>query len=168
MQKISTFNILNQSKGFTLIEIMLAIIILSIGLLAAAHMQVSAIDANAMSSETTIALNLAEDLMEDLLERKKDPSNELDDVTAANNGLNIGNFGGNQLDSLTIIDHAQNNLDAAGVINGQAIGPSFRRIWNIADSPAGFAELNDTKVICVIVTWNGDNQRVRLLGVRSE
>jgi type IV pilus assembly protein PilV len=59
----------NRQSGFTVLETLIAVSILTVGLLAIAKMQVSAIWGNAMSGNTTAALTLAEEKMEDLLEK---------------------------------------------------------------------------------------------------
>ena len=54
-------------SGFTLLEVLVGICILSIGLLGVAKMQVTAIKGNYFSGHTTSALMLAEQKMEDIL-----------------------------------------------------------------------------------------------------
>ena len=57
----------NMASGFTLIEVLIAISILSIGLLAVASMQVSAIRGNSHARGVTEATTLAQDRLEKLL-----------------------------------------------------------------------------------------------------
>jgi prepilin-type N-terminal cleavage/methylation domain-containing protein len=57
----------NMASGFTLIEILIAISILSIGLLAVASMQVSAIRGNSHARHVTEGVTLAQDKLEELL-----------------------------------------------------------------------------------------------------
>ena len=56
----------NQS-GFTLLEVLIAISILTVGLLGVAQMQIMGIQGNYFSGNTTAALALAEEQMEGLL-----------------------------------------------------------------------------------------------------
>ena len=56
----------NQS-GFTLLEVLIAISILTVGLLGVAQMQIMGIKGNYFSGNTTTVLALAEEKMEDLL-----------------------------------------------------------------------------------------------------
>lgn len=58
---------LNNKKGFTLIEVMIAMVVLSIGLLGAGAMQLSAIKGNANASKLTEATNLATSQVENIL-----------------------------------------------------------------------------------------------------
>ncbi len=59
-------NDMETEKGFTLVEVMLAISILSIGLLAIASMHVSSIDGNSNSRRLTEAMNYTQDKLEEL------------------------------------------------------------------------------------------------------
>jgi type IV pilus assembly protein PilV len=54
---------LNQ-KGFTLIELLIGLIILAIGLLGIAGMQITSVKGNIFSSSVTQAVNLAQDKLE--------------------------------------------------------------------------------------------------------
>lgn len=54
-------------KGFTLIEMLIAISIFAIGFLAVASLQISAGKNNRTASETTAAVNIASDRMEQLM-----------------------------------------------------------------------------------------------------
>lgn len=58
--------IMRQTRGFTIVEVMVAIFILSVGLLAAATMQVSAIRGNQMGNDVTQATFIAQDKLEQL------------------------------------------------------------------------------------------------------
>lgn len=57
--------ILKYNKGFTIIEVLVALSIFSIGLLALATMQISAIRTNGFAYRVNIATLLAQDLLED-------------------------------------------------------------------------------------------------------
>ena len=50
------------NQGFTLLEVLVAIVIVSIGLLAVAGMQTTAITANASARDATIAIQFAEEM----------------------------------------------------------------------------------------------------------
>jgi len=54
------------TKGFTLLEVLVAIVIFAIGFLAVASMQVSAIHGNSFGNEVTQATFLAQDKLEQL------------------------------------------------------------------------------------------------------
>lgn len=131
------------SSGFTLLEVLIAISILTIGLLGVASMQASAIRGNYFSDNTTTALCLAEDKMEDLMGRDFDDA-DLVDATAANNG---------DLESITTVDF-QETVNAAGQV---VAGGEYRRIWNIADSADP-----QMKTVTVVITWERNMHRLSL------
>ncbi len=140
---------MKNNKGFTILEVLVAISILTIGLLAVASMQVSAIRGNNLSTKVTCALALAEDKMEYLLGLDyNDPS--LQDRVLGNNA---------DLSTITSgsVDYEEPNIDEAG-----AEGGLYRRIWNISDDDP---EPNN-KAITVIVTWNQDKQKVSISSVK--
>jgi len=65
----------NNEKGFTLLEIMISTVILTIGLLAIGIMQISAIDGDAKAKEMTEAGTMAMDQLETLLAGNYDDIN---------------------------------------------------------------------------------------------
>jgi type IV pilus modification protein PilV len=99
--------------GFTLIEVLIAIVILTFGLLAVGSMQVSAIRGNFMGGNTSIALSLASEKMEQLLNadfNSTDTNTDLRDSVTGNNGT---------LSSTTSVDH-QENISEEGVVGANA------------------------------------------------
>jgi type IV pilus modification protein PilV len=77
MMKPSTKCLTDQKNemGFTLIEILFAMVIFAIGFLAIASMQISAGKSNRTASERTFAANIASDHMERLMSLSFDDSN---------------------------------------------------------------------------------------------
>jgi len=68
IQKVfSKKKVCDNQSGFTLLEVLIAISILTVGLLGVAQMQIMGIRGNYFSGNTTAALSLAEEKMEDLL-----------------------------------------------------------------------------------------------------
>ena len=135
--------------GFTLIEVLIAIVILTFGLLAVGSMQVSAIRGNFMGGNTSIALSLASEKMEDLLNKDFNHADLTDSVTG-NNGT---------LSSVTSVDH-QENISEEGVVGANAY---FRRIWNIADQTSPI-----TKNVMVIVTWDNNRHRISIASIKRQ
>lgn len=153
---VSKKNNLNHQSGFTLIEVLVGITILTIGLLGVAKMQISAIRGNSMSSCTSAALSLAEEKMEGLMVTSFNDAS-LDDDEAGNNS---------DLTSITTIDHEEtDNIDETGGINARG---RYRRIWNIADHPATGEDLPTMKSVTVIVTWENDKHRVLLSSIKPQ
>ncbi len=85
-----------QTQGFTLIELMVALFILSVGLLGMIKMQMSSIQGNAFSGRMTTAIALAQDQMEILINQDLDP---WADVTGT---LNDPTLMGRQYDGYTV------------------------------------------------------------------
>jgi len=73
-------NIVN-NKGFTLIEVLVAIVIVSIGLLAVAGMQNTAIYGNASSRDATYAIQLAEEMVDRIRVNAGDTPEIYDNIT---------------------------------------------------------------------------------------
>lgn len=137
-------------KGFTIIEVLIALVILVVGLLSLASLQLGAIRGNHLSNNITIALALSEDKMEELLGMYYESPALQDLVTGNNDDLRRIEPGW--------IDNEELNIDETGKEND---GP-FRRIWNIADNKP----IDDNKTISVIVLWDNDNHRVSLTSVK--
>lgn len=140
---------LDKQGGFTLIEVLIAISILTVGLLGVASMQISAMKGNYFSDKVTTALCLAEEKMEDLL--AKDFSDaDLSDSNILNN---------TNLASTTSVD-SQENVNAAGQV---VAGGFYRRIWNIRDDTDPVM-----KTVAVIVTWDNNRHRVSVTSIKEQ
>jgi type IV pilus modification protein PilV len=133
--------------GFTLIEVLIAIVILTVGLLAVGTMQISAIRGNFMGGNTSIALSLASEKMEDLLNKDFNHA-DLGDGVSANNST---------LTSTTSVDHEENISEEGAV----GTGAFYRRIWNIADQSSP-----TTKNVMVMVTWENNKHRVSIASIK--
>lgn len=144
----------HRERGFTLIEIIVAISLFSIGLLAVASMQVSAIRGNNLAGGVTEATSWVSDLMEKLMILPYDHANLVDTDSDGTNqdpdGDGIDNDGGDfGLDDVTAVtaDH-------------QVSRGKYTVYWNIAVD----AEAQDTKTVSVIVTWadHGIQKRISM------
>jgi prepilin-type N-terminal cleavage/methylation domain-containing protein len=136
-------------QGFTLLEILIAVATLTVGFLAVGAIQISSIRGNATSANTSIALALASDKMEDLLNRGlNDPI--LTDRTRANDG---------NLASISTVDFEE-RLNEQGQVTA---GGFYRRIVNVADN----TPVATLKTIAVIVTWENNKHRVALSCIKS-
>lgn len=128
------------SDGFTLLEVLIAISILVVGMLAAGQMQLMAIRGNSFSGSSTEAVNLAQRQLETLI-RTDYYDADLVDTTAANNG---------DLTSTVTVDHQQN------------MG-KYSIIWNVSDDDP----IPDTKAVVVIVTWENGRHARTLKHIKS-
>ena len=127
-----------KQEGWTLIEVLVAIVILCVGLLAVGTMQISAIRGNFMGGNTSIALTLASQKMEDLLNRN------YTDAALANGA------------------HTEQVSDS-GVV---AAGGFYRRDWTITDTVTGASNWPTMKEITIIVSWEGNRHRVTISSMR--
>ena len=135
--------------GFTLLEVLFAITIVAIGLLALATLLSNAMRGNNSAASYTIAANLAGDRLEKLMSPNTSPS-QLDDRD------------GDGLDGLKDIDFDgkdQTTSDADYALEGQTLnGRSFDIFWNVAaDTPQP-----GNKTVCLIITWNERGKKKRL------
>jgi type IV pilus assembly protein PilV len=121
-----------QEKGFTLLEVMIALFILAFGLLAIATMQATAIKSNSQAMGLTEAANLAQDRMEKLINLfyTHDDLNDTDGDGPG--GLDHTGAGADH----TIVWTAPN-------------GVTYTVYWNIAaDEP-----IQNVKTIRMVVRW---------------
>ena len=157
--------------GFTLLEVLVALFIFAIGMLAVASMQAQSIKGNTFSDLLTVATTLAEGKMEELMSLDSTHP-ALQDSNPANNGNLLGATdtsgatGSGQWDAHCDDvngDGSPDLLNRQGSASGQ--GPFlFRRIWNLASNyPAtGFT------TVVVIVQWRDQrgNHQVYASSVR--
>ena len=80
----------NNTKGFTLIEVMIAIALLTLGILGVMTMQIQAIQANSVGFDRTKANAIARSFMEELKRLPFDDTNLTDTNNNKSNGLNDG------------------------------------------------------------------------------
>lgn len=142
----------DSERGFTLLEVIAAISIFTVGLLAVASMQVSALKGNAFAGGVTEATTWLSDQMEKLMvlpfnhaqlaDTDKDGTNQ--DSEADGIDDDGGNFG---LEDATVAsaDH-------------QAIRGRYTVYWNVAQRE----EIEDTKTVNIIVVWTDHGLQKRI------
>ena len=138
----------SNQKGFSLIEILIAITVFAIGILAVGNMQITAIKGNSFANDLTKATTLAQDRMEELI--------GLSYTDTLNNDTNANGKAG--LDDANVItaDHSNPNNPVDG---------RYNIFWNIAtDYP-----INNTKEIRIIVRWTdrGAQKRVSITSMKA-
>jgi len=141
------FTVNGDENGFTLIEILIAMTIFAIGILAVGAMQISAIKGNTFSNDLTEASTIAQDQVELLISKDfSDP--DLVDVNGD------GTAGIDNPNRTTIITGGNALLPVGGAgqaDHGQVVnlqGLNYMVYWNIADLSSS------AKQIRVIVAWN--------------
>lgn len=141
---------LSDKKGFTLIEVLVAVTIVSIGLMAIAGMQSTAISGSRSANDLTIAIQLAEEMVERIrINGGGSPEGY--------NGIDTSNSCAGSDPALGDCTQWKNRLAEAnsGILN--AVGT----ITVTADSPA-----SDMAKVIVTVTW-GNSGVIGLAGQRS-
>jgi type IV pilus assembly protein PilV len=124
-----------RESGFTLLEVIVAISILTVGILAIASMQVSAIRGNSFAAGATEGATWCADRLEKLIELPwGDPL--LQDADGD---------GAAGLDDISFDNNPGTQADA----DFQATEGRYTIHWNVADN----AVTSNTRTITVIVTW---------------
>ncbi len=131
-ESMSPTNRAGGQAGFTLLEVILAIAVLSFGLLAVATMQVSGIRGNAFAGDVTQGVTWAGDIAEKLLQKGLQDYNDPDLLDSDGDGVS-----GLDHDSQADADHAETH-------------GRYQVYWNVAEDHL----LEGTKTVQVIVTWD--------------
>lgn len=125
---------LSKEKGFSLVEMMVAVCIMAIAFAGLATMEIACINGNSIASNVTMGITLAQDKMEELNSVDyNDP--RVDDVNASNNA---------DLRNDANVDFSETGIDEEGKPGG-----IYDRIWNIAEDTPSTGQ----KTIVVLVTW---------------
>ncbi|MBI5236391.1 MAG: type IV pilus modification protein PilV [Deltaproteobacteria bacterium] len=140
---------MNNQKGFTLLEVLVAIGIVSVGLLAVASMQTTALQGNTSARDVTIAVQLAEEMLDRIRVNGG--------VTPVNyNGIDTNN---NCATPVGLTDPVLGDCTQwrARLLDTTGLGlPGARGVVSVtADSP-----IAKTAAISVTITWG-------LLGTRT-
>lgn len=131
---IVNVTITKKQNGFTLIEVLIAMTIFAIGILAVAFMQVTAITGNSFSCNLTGATTLAGDRMDALMNLDYNNHPDLSDADG---------------DGLAGLDHATGvTADHNRTYTGET-NVVYNVFWNVADSIPN----PGAKTVRMIVTW---------------
>jgi len=149
-------------RGFTLVEIMVATVVLSIGLLASASMQLSAVHVNSSANGITAATNLAQGRLEELMALQytqafTDPNLIGDDAVEGtpepftdSNSNELWDFGESYIDS-----NGNSVWDASHVEPNPP--PGYTITWSVIDN----RPVEHAKFIRIYVT--GHNKKKTIL-----
>jgi type IV pilus assembly protein PilV len=157
-QLILKFNICHNNQGFTLIEIIVAMVIFAIGILSVAALQTKATKGNISANRSTRAFTWCSDRMEMLMSLPYTDAN-LDD------GLHSESDGDFDQSTDLIDNDYDGEIDEAGENGNIEIEWTVVDNDGIAPNPPEF-----TKTITVRVTWTtpmGQEKTVNLRTVRA-
>ena len=128
--------VIKNQKGFTLLELLIALVIFAVGILGVAKMQVSSIGENSHAMRITEAATISASELENLI------GVPFDDVALADNSSSGANAGVTGLD----------NTDASGKLadGGPIAQGNYTIFWNVADD----YPVLGTKLIRVITRRN--------------
>lgn len=133
-------NKLKTESGFTLLEVMVALLLLVVGLLAHMAFTVSIIRTNNNSGNYTEASALAQDKLEELTHLPFSHADLADTNPGNNSSKGLLSF------TPTDIDHQETNIDEKGNAGGR-----YTRTWNVWNVST------KKKEIVVIVNWRSAN-----------
>ena len=154
MKRISTYE-----QGFTLIEILIAITVFAIGILAVGKMQITAIQGNSRANQLTEAVTLAQSKIEELISLNyNDPLLADGDLDGTNQDSSNDDGIDDSGNDFGLNDDNNTIGNADGTDQYQIPGNlQYNIFWNIApDEPT-----TDTKIIRVIVTWRSHGGLMR-------
>ena len=134
------------SKGFTVIEVLIALAILSVGILALVSMMIQVVKANAFSDKMTEAAALVQDKMEEL--RRLQYTD--DQLTNRGDNNDVSTDAQGTLALFTSPDHSDAEPDGDPTPS-VTLSPTLQRVWNVADDTPN-AKM---KTVTVIVGWQG-------------
>ncbi|SPD72356.1 hypothetical protein PITCH_A130008 [uncultured Desulfobacterium sp.] len=155
-------------KGFTLVEAMIAVVVLSVGLFAAASMQIKAVDVNSSADRYTDAVNIAQAVLERLLTLEYDrfviDPELLDDAQMAVSHEPFTDTNGN---SAWDMDEPYTDSNGNGVWDAAHTDtnppPGYAVSWRVEDN----LPVNNAKYIMVYVTPYETMKPVTLSCVKS-
>jgi len=128
----------HREKGFTLLEVLVSLFVLSVGLLGIAAMQVSAIKANSKALDFTESSNWSRDKMEELMSLSFSDDKLKDTDGDGQGGLNDTGFD-NDPGTIADADH--------GITQG-----NYTVCWNAFWNKGVYTE-KDIKYLTIITQW---------------
>ena len=136
-----------RERGFTLTEIMISMVILSVGLLGLASQTVSVIKANSLSDQMTRATVLAEDKIEQLKRLGYTDPQLTGGGDTTDTSFSFINDIAAHPEFFTSPDHSDEH--PTGGVYTVALTTAPKRVWNVADNTPA----TGMKTISVVVGW---------------
>lgn len=139
----------HNQKGFTLLEVLVSIVIVSIGLLAVAAMQTTAILGNASAMNRTLALGLAEEMADRIRVNAGDTPNIYNCINTNNSGTTAVNATPCVTEGRPASDPAKGDYDQwRSRLSTSGLPNAYGQVAVAMDSP-----ISKTATITVTVTW---------------
>lgn len=130
-------------RGFSLVEALIALVLLSVGLLAAGLMQIGSMKANTNAAGRTFGVGLAQSVMDDLRSRPLGDAllvdTDADGAAGLDDGMATG--GGNPIPANA--DQSMGQITASD-------GRNYTIFWNVADDEP----VNGASTLKLYVYWN--------------
>ena len=153
------------SNGFSLIEVMIAVFVLSVGILAVAKFQGTLLQSGSETKAKTTAITLAEQKIDDLrgfgqLEAGTDCSG-----TCSWSAFSASELNSKQMAYTYIDDNQGGRLAPNTTFNLSFNNENYKRTWEVKDETDEPDKLDSMKWVKVSVAWqdqNGDTQTVSL------
>jgi len=151
---------LKRADGFTMVEVMVALVIFAISLIGVMGISTISVYYNSMSRQLSIASMVGMELVEALQHLSSKPediytSPAFNDTDPSNNS---------SLSSIDVVNDppsspAPEHSEAEIGLNSPEIGGiRFQRYWNVAYVDQNGDGRTDTKVVVVIVRWRSGNE----------
>lgn len=149
MTAIKPNKIKNDNQGFTLIEVMIAIVVGAVGILAVASMQTTAINQNAFAIKQTVSSTLVTDRIEQLMALEYDAA----DMDAGSHTPVTG-LDGIDNDENGTIDEGATDTDADGLLDTAGGETGHISIsWTVTENEP----IPNTKTVNITVTRTKSN-----------
>ena len=147
-----------RQKGMSLVEMLVAIVLFSLGTLAVLSMTTGSFQINDHSRSVDEATNLARTTLERLL------SIPYDDILLRDNTAD--GLAGLLQSQTSTADYHSGNASASAFIADYYAGSRYRFFWNVANN----LPVNGSKTLSVIVSWQGSLgvKRVVFQTIRAE
>jgi len=156
--RMSSMNVpLKSGNAFTLVELLVAMVIVGIALMGLVSMQISCINSMRNSRGLTGAVILAQDMIEELKSVRPDhPS--LADTNPGNNADLSSSIAPPESDHRETPGGGKGEGDESRLDLQQGY---YTRVWNVADN----TPLLGKKTVVVIITWNSGLKKVAVASV---
>jgi prepilin-type N-terminal cleavage/methylation domain-containing protein len=153
-------NSVRRADGFTMIEVMVALVIFAISLMGVMGLSTLSVYYNSMSRQISIASTVGAQLIDTLQHLNSTP--EANFTSTAFTDSNPGNNGSpgsidivNDPPTSPAPEHTDSEVGFGGVVSG---GITYRGYWNVVDIDQNSDGIVDLKEIVVIIRWKSANE----------